>query len=79
MVSAAPFAPPFRKDLAKSMCVEPVPEKVRDQKLKLKDEQNGEAAQQTDAARGFGQRQRKNQLDQEKAQRKAAPQVRESG
>jgi Family of unknown function (DUF6600) len=48
MVSAAPFAPPFRKDLAKSMRVERVSDSARNQKLKLKDERNGEAAQQTD-------------------------------
>jgi FecR protein len=51
VVSAAPTAPPFRKDLAKALRVEPVPENVRDQKLKIKDERNGEAAQPTDAAR----------------------------
>jgi hypothetical protein len=51
VVSAAPMAPPFRKDLAKALRVEPVPENVRDQKLKIKDERNGEAAQQADAAR----------------------------
>jgi len=41
---------PFRKDLAKSMRVEPVSDNARNQKLKLKDERNGDAAQQTDAA-----------------------------
>src|ERR1043166_2907005 len=94
MVSAAPFAPPFRKDLAKSMRVERVPEKVRDQKLKLKDERNGEAAPQIDAAgkhqrdalatetarsnkdadrqgRGLEQQQRKDALNQQKAQQQA--------
>jgi FecR protein len=42
---------PFRKDLAKSMRVERVSDNVRNQKLKLKDERNGEAAQQTDVDR----------------------------
>jgi hypothetical protein len=51
MVSAAPIAPPFRRDLARALRVEPVPEKVRDQKLKFKDERNGQVAQQPDAAR----------------------------
>jgi hypothetical protein len=51
VVSTAPVAPPFRRDLAKTLRVSPVPENVRAQKLKLKDERNGEAAQQTDAAR----------------------------
>jgi hypothetical protein len=51
VVGAAPIAPPYRRDLAKALRVEPVPENVRDQKLKIKDERNGEAAQQTDAAR----------------------------
>lgn len=38
ITSAAPFAPPFRKDLAKAMRVEPVTEKVKNQKLNFKDE-----------------------------------------
>lgn len=42
---------PFRKDLAKSMRVERVSDNARNQKLKWKDERNGEAAQQTDLER----------------------------
>jgi hypothetical protein len=78
MVSAAPVAPAFRKDLAKTLRVEPVPETVRNQKLKLKDERNGEAAQQGDATgqgRQAEQPQRKNQLDQAKTQGQAVPQA----
>lgn len=48
MVSAAPTAPPFRKDLAKVLRVESVTEKNKDQKFKVR-EPKGEA--QTDAAR----------------------------
>ena len=51
VVSTAPVAPPFRKDLAKALRAEPVPDEAKNQKLKLKDERNGEAAQQPDAAR----------------------------
>lgn len=51
VVSAAPIVPPFSKDLAKALRVEPVPETVRGQKLKIKDERNSQAAQQTDTAR----------------------------
>jgi hypothetical protein len=51
VVSADPGESRFRKDLAKSMRVETVPEKSKSQKLNLKDERNGEAAQQPDAAR----------------------------
>ncbi len=51
VVSADPGESRFRKDLAKSMHVETVPEKSRSQKLNLKDERQGEVAQQPDAAR----------------------------
>jgi hypothetical protein len=37
MISAAPTAPPFRKDLAKVLRVESVPEKNKDQKFKVRD------------------------------------------
>jgi FecR protein len=50
VVSANP-GQSFRPDLAKSMRVETVPETSRSQKLNLKDERNGEVAQQPDAAR----------------------------
>jgi hypothetical protein len=52
VVSTTPVAPPFRKDLAKALRAEPVSDEAKNQKLKFKDERNGEAAQQqTDAAR----------------------------
>jgi hypothetical protein len=51
VVSTAPVAPSYRKDLAKALRAEPVPAEAKNQKLKLKDERNGEAAQQPDAAR----------------------------
>jgi hypothetical protein len=41
VTSAAPFAPPFRKDLAKALRVESVPEKAKELKLKIKDERQG--------------------------------------
>ena len=44
ITSVAPVAPPFRKDLARAMRVEPVPEKVKNEKMKLKDERQGNAA-----------------------------------
>jgi hypothetical protein len=43
ITSVAPPAPPFRKDLARALRVEPVPEKVKNEKLKLKDERQGNA------------------------------------
>jgi len=51
VVSTAPVAPPFRKDLAKALRAEPVPDEAKNQKLKFKDERNGETAQQPDAGR----------------------------
>ncbi|MDX6531798.1 MAG: hypothetical protein QOH41_4088 [Blastocatellia bacterium] len=51
VVSTAPDAPPFRRDLAKALRAEPVPDAAKSQKLKFKDERNGEVAQQPDAAR----------------------------
>jgi hypothetical protein len=51
VVSADPDESRFRKDLAKSMRVETVPETSKSQKLNLKDERKGEVAQQPDAAR----------------------------
>ncbi|MFS8085138.1 MAG: DUF6600 domain-containing protein, partial [Acidobacteriota bacterium] len=51
VVSTAPVVPPFRKDLAKTQRVETVAAKVKDQKLKVKDQRNGEVAGQPDAAR----------------------------
>jgi hypothetical protein len=61
ITSVTPPAPPFRKDLARALRVEPVPEKVKNEKLKIRDERQGneargetpgrEQAAQTDAAR----------------------------
>jgi hypothetical protein len=51
VVSADPGEPRFRKDLAKSMRVETVPENSKSQKLNLRDERKGEVAQQPDAGR----------------------------
>jgi len=45
VVGATPTAPPFRKDLAKSLRVDTVPERAKNQKFNVKDErQNGSAA-----------------------------------
>jgi hypothetical protein len=44
ITSVAPPAPPFGKNLARAMRVEPVPEKVKNEKLKLRDERQGNAA-----------------------------------
>jgi hypothetical protein len=41
ITSVAPAAPPFRKDLARALRVEPVPEGVKNEKLKLRDEGQG--------------------------------------
>jgi hypothetical protein len=49
--STTPLAPPFKKDLAKSLRVEAIPEKFKNQKLKIKDDRKGEISQQADAAR----------------------------
>jgi hypothetical protein len=51
VVSADPGEPRFRKDLAKSMRVETVPENSKSQKLNFRDERKSEVAQQPDAAR----------------------------
>jgi hypothetical protein len=50
IVSTAPVAPPFKKDLDKSLRVERVGEKAKHQNFKIKDERNMGAAQ-TDAGR----------------------------
>ncbi len=44
ITSVAPVAPPFRKDLARALRVEAVPEKVKNEKMKLRDERQGNAA-----------------------------------
>ncbi|MDX6576420.1 MAG: hypothetical protein QOE96_2373, partial [Blastocatellia bacterium] len=51
VVGSAPVAPPFRKDLAKTLRVEPVADNVRHQELKVRDDRQREVAQQPDAAR----------------------------
>jgi hypothetical protein len=62
-------APGFRKDLAKSLRVERVPDQAKNQKFKVKDER--EESQQ---ARQLEQQQRKETHTQDKAQPKAQPQ-----
>jgi hypothetical protein len=44
ITSVAPQAPPFRKDLARALRVEPVLERVRNEKLKFRDERQGNEA-----------------------------------
>lgn len=51
VVSTAPSAPLYKKDLAKSLRVESIPDRSSNQKLKIRDERQTEASQQTDAAR----------------------------
>jgi len=48
MTSAAPLAPPFRRDLPRVMRVEPVPERAKNQKLQIRDERQAEAARTSD-------------------------------
>jgi len=45
VTSAAPFAPPFRKDLAKALRVEAVPDRARGQKLQFRDERGAARAE----------------------------------
>jgi len=52
VTSAAPFAPPFRRDLAKALRVESVPEKAKNQKLTFRDERHGNEARGSDQAAG---------------------------
>ncbi len=52
VTSAAPFAPPFRKDFAKALRVESVPEKAKNQKLKFRDERHGDEARRPNQAAG---------------------------
>jgi hypothetical protein len=76
ITSVAPFAPPFGKDLARTMRVEPVPEKVKNQKLKINDKRHGEEASSqqvpappAEAARGNREaRQQMRQLEQQQRQ-----------
>jgi hypothetical protein len=44
VVGATPTAPPFRKDLAKSLRVETIPERVKNQKFNVKDERQNVSA-----------------------------------
>ena len=44
--SSVPVAPPFRRDLARTMRVEPVSDRVKGQKFKVKDERQGRGAPQ---------------------------------
>jgi hypothetical protein len=52
ITSAMPSAPPFRRDLARVMNVESVPERAKNQKLQIRDErQANQVGQQQDATR----------------------------
>ena len=53
VVGSTPVAPPFKKDLARALRVEPVNEKIKNQKFKVKDGRNIGAAQ----VEGDGKRQ----------------------
>lgn len=46
ITSTTPIAPPFRRDLARAMRVEPVSERAKGQKFNVKDERQGRGAQQ---------------------------------
>ncbi len=50
LTSTTPIAPPFRKDLAQSMRVQPVAERVKGQKFKVKDERQGKGIAQVPQA-----------------------------
>src|SRR5947207_12123939 len=50
VTSAIPIAPPFRKDLARSMRVESVSERVKGEKFKVRDERPGKAITQSPQA-----------------------------
>jgi hypothetical protein len=63
ITSVAPLAPPFRRDLARALRVEEVPEKVKHEKWNLRDERQGnesrgsdQTAVQMDAARNQQER-----------------------
>ncbi|HLN99492.1 MAG TPA: DUF6600 domain-containing protein [Pyrinomonadaceae bacterium] len=45
ITSAVPFAPPFRKDVATALRVQPVSEKAKNQKLNFKDERQAQSNQ----------------------------------
>jgi hypothetical protein len=67
LTSAAPLAPPFRKDLARDMRVEPVPERAKNQKLQLRDERQAEAGRTSDQAAPENDAARRQQLAAEAA------------
>jgi hypothetical protein len=67
LTSAAPLAPPFRKDLARDMRVEPVPERAKNQKLQLRDERQAEAGRTSDQAGQENDAARRQQLAAEAA------------
>ncbi|HET6892969.1 MAG TPA: DUF6600 domain-containing protein [Pyrinomonadaceae bacterium] len=64
VISTAPAAPPFRKDLARVMRVEQAPERAKNQKLNVKDERRHDRAaevprgQQTEVPLGVADQQR---------------------
>ncbi len=51
VVSNAPQAPHFKRDLARALRLETVPEKVKGQKLQVRDERSGESARRGDSRR----------------------------
>ena len=51
VTSAAPLAPPFRKDLARELRVESIPERARNQKLHFRDDRQNAGAQVSEQAR----------------------------
>ena len=79
VVSNVPHAPPFKRDLARALRLETVPEKVKGQKLQVQDNRSGESARrgedsrrqriadlQAEAARGNREaRQQSQQLEQQ--------------
>jgi len=67
LTSAAPLAPPFRKDLARVMRVEPVPERAKNQKLQLRDERQAEAGRTSDQAARENDAARRQQIAAEAA------------
>jgi len=87
VVSTAPIAPPFKKDLDKSLRVERIADKAQNQKLKVKDDRNVGASQietgqkpeidrhAEEAARGNKEeRQKEPQLEQQQRQQPRAQQ-----
>jgi hypothetical protein len=73
VTTSDPVAPPFRRDLARALRVESVPDKVRNQKLQFKDERTTETAQQTQTTSGA------NTTTEQARERQMADLAREAG